>query len=197
MVNRHRGRTNEEWLKVIMEEYRSIRQESLDAMKLQQSVLNFGVAALAALFAAAFNLWDRYPFLAEMVFFWLIPPICSIALIIWVGEVARMMRAGIYLTELEEKINAAFGYNQRHVFGDPLGWENWLRQENRQLAWNYKAIIAFFLLAAFAAVLFGVINYLTKIPTSPCYHTCIAVIIEFFFVISVARFVYLQGKKFS
>ncbi|ODS36129.1 hypothetical protein BEH94_01855 [Candidatus Altiarchaeales archaeon WOR_SM1_SCG] len=121
-----------DWLSVIMEEYKSLREESLTAMQTQQSILRFGTATLGIVLAAGLNLWEK-SLLPEFVFLFLIPLLSYLVIIIWVGEVERMIRAGTFLAQLEKKVNKAFG-------GKPeaLTWESWLRtKQNRYLfSWD-------------------------------------------------------------
>lgn len=92
------------WEDVALEEYKTLRNESLQSMVTQQSVLRFGIAALAILIATSFNIWEE-PHLPETILFTIIPLMSYLILLIWFGELARMVRASRYLINVEKKIN--------------------------------------------------------------------------------------------
>lgn len=49
--------SEKDWLSVVMEEYKSVRQEYIVATQSSQSLLNFSIAALAFIFGTGVNLW--------------------------------------------------------------------------------------------------------------------------------------------
>ncbi len=178
------------WLSVVIEEYKTLRSESLASMQTQQSILRFGTAAIAVIIATGFNLWKTSP-LAEVIFLLFTPITVYLVLTIWMGEVARMMRAGIFLVKLEEKINKEFKDKPK-----ALSWENWLRETQHdgkipQLRWNYYAIISLFFLMALASI--GIGNY--KVWNTICLPWI--VIIEMIPFFGVMLFIYKIGKKFK
>lgn len=141
------------WIEVVIEEYKTLREESLTAMQLQQAVLRYGVAIVGLLTVTAFHLWsDRL--LSGAVLFVFVPLVSYLILIIWMGEVARMMRVGWFLRELEDKINKHFPNNK-----PALTWENFLRDKSGhqtpQLNWNYFGIIGLFLSIPVATIILG------------------------------------------
>lgn len=182
-----------DWLSVVIEEYKTLRNESLASMQTQQSILRFGTAAIAVLIAAAFNLWEKSP-LPEAVLLFVIPFMSYLILAIWMGEIARMMRAGIFLVELEKKINKEFADKPK-----ALTWEKWLRETQHdgktpQLRWNYYAIISLFLLIALGSI--GIGNF--KIWKTICsLYIMIIDIVESIFFLGVFIFIYKIGKRFE
>ncbi len=181
-----------DWLAVVIEEYKTLREESLTSLQTQQSILRFGTATLGIVLVAGFNVWER-PLLSEIIFFFFAPLISYLVLIIWMGEIARMMRSGVYLLELEKKVSKEFSDKP-----EALTWENWLRQGQQdgktpQLIWNYKAIIAMFLLLALASIAVG--NYKAYVDFCLTYIVIINMLEVIFFLI-VTFFVYKQGKLF-
>lgn len=180
------------WLSVIIEEYKTLRSESLASMQTQQSILRFGTAAIAVVIATGFSLWEKSP-LPEMVFLFFIPSIGYLVLTIWMGEVARMVRVGIFLVRLEEKINKEFSDKPK-----ALTWENWLREiqhdgKTPQLRWNYYAIISLFFLIALVSI--GIGNYKICKPICPSWIIIID-IFELILFIGVFLFIYQIGKRF-
>lgn len=108
-------------LSVLMEEYRSVREEELIAVQGQISTLRYGVASCVVLIGfAAQQHGDRY--LGWAVSLALVPLVVLFSAIIWMGEYERGARAGHYVTGLENRINAHLGGRSR-----PLRWEGWLR----------------------------------------------------------------------
>ncbi len=141
-------------ISVAIEEYKTLRQESLESMKGQQSTVRMGMATVGVVIAAGFNVWDKTP-LSDLVFLAFNPIICYLTLIIWIGEVTRMMRVGNYLSLIEKKLNGYFKEEDPIIY-----WENWLRTKNAkdqtpQLKDNYKAIISLFLGTAISSTAIG------------------------------------------
>ena len=145
------------WLEVALEEYRSLRQESIASMQMQQSSLTFGTATVGLVLSAGLSVWDR-PFLPEMVFLILIPAFVSLTLLIWAGEVARMFRVGRFIADVESKINGVVGLSVA-----ALAWENWLarprpdgRTAHSVLRPLYVAVYLLFVLMDLVSVALGV-----------------------------------------
>jgi hypothetical protein len=144
-----------DWLDVALEEYKALRAEVLTTFQTQHTTLTWGTAALGVLIGLGFNAWDE-AFVAEFTFLGAVPAIAYLILIIWMGELTRMMRVGEYLKELEARINASLRPD-----GDALGWETFLRKEREtpgktgHRRWNYRAIILVYQLLAVAAIAIG------------------------------------------
>ncbi len=109
-----------DWLEVVMEEYKNLRKESLTSMQMQQSILSLGAATVGVALSSAFATWDRSP-LPEFLFLFLVPILIYLIVLVWLGEVGRMFRAGHFLSKLEEKVNREFSEK-----GLALSWETWL-----------------------------------------------------------------------
>jgi len=142
------------WLSVVIEEYKTLREESLTSIKTQQSTLAFGTAALGLVLTKGFELWDKPP-LPEIIFLGITPILCYLILYIWIGEVARMMRAGKFIAFLEDKVNSQFPTGPK-----ALEWETWLRTpglhtKSPQTTSNYFAILALFFSTAIISIGIG------------------------------------------
>src|SRR5262249_11532432 len=150
------------WLSVAIEEYKSVRTESLDSMKLQNAILSYGVTAIGLIFTAGIGLIDKNMLLvAEAMFLLFIPMIVFFIVVIWAGEVARMYRAGSFLAEHEGIINR---YVKRSGSGDgwdepALVWENWLlgmsdskKTPHQRLYIQHYSVLAMFLFLAILSV---------------------------------------------
>ena len=192
MIN-NEGTHMENWITIVLEEYKTLRAESLTAMKNQQSILSFGTAAFGIMIAGGFNSWDK-SFFPGIMFLVFCPIICHIVLVIWMGELTRMMRAGFYLTLIEKRINEAFKDKP-----DLLNWENWLRTQTKdgktpQLKWNYFAIIGYFFALSIASLVIGNYQMVISNNVSPVIIGLIDLIeILSFFVIFV--YLYRQQQK--
>lgn len=47
------------WFDIVMQEYNSLRAESGDSLKNQQSIINYGLTAIGVLIAFSANLWGK------------------------------------------------------------------------------------------------------------------------------------------
>lgn len=110
-----------EWLEIVMEEYKTLREETLTSVKMQQSILSFGTATIGIVASAGFAVWEK-PLLPGIIFLIVMPLIIYLIILIWLGEIGRMFRAGGFLFRLEEKVNRQFKDREAALL-----WETWLR----------------------------------------------------------------------
>ena len=137
-----------EWLAVRMDEYRTLRTEVLDSIRNQHQTLLYSFSILGLLAVAAAQVWKEKVVAGGLLFAGL-PLLADMLVLVWLGEVERMMRVGSYISRLEHSINKYFP-------SDCLGWETYLRgRRGRQMSVNYQAVIATFLGMAVGAVLAG------------------------------------------
>ncbi len=156
-----------QWRKVAIEEYKTLREESLASMKMQQSILTLGTTTIGLLFSAAFNLWDK-PMLPNLLFLVIMPLIVSLVMLMWAGEVARMFRASTFLRAVEKKINGSLRTNKQ-----ALAWETWLatpksdgETAHRMLSPTYVAVWILFVLSFLISVIVGLIKMRDTAPVS-------------------------------
>ena len=145
------------WLELALEEYRALRAEIVATMETQDGGLRFGIAALGIVSAAGFNVWDE-TVAATLIFLVVIPFVSVVVLTVWMGEVARMMRAGAHILKLEEVF-------QDRIAGLPepiMRWETNLRDRaadttrwDRHYEWNYVAIVLVFWAIGLASIAAG------------------------------------------
>jgi predicted MFS family arabinose efflux permease len=137
---------------VLLKEYETLRQESLDSINNRSQIVSFGLGTLGILTAGVFAsdlALKSFPLLV-LVFSMGIPTISVLVLYSWLGEVERMMRAGRFMVDLEARINAEISP------GNPaLTWERWLRSESTQMRYPYVVVLALFLGIAIAAPFVG------------------------------------------
>jgi hypothetical protein len=119
------------WLSVALEEYKSVRTESLDSMKVQNTILSYGATTIGVILSAGISIIDKDMLLAdEAIFLVFTPLIVFFIVMIWAGEVARMYRAGSFLAGHEDIISRYVDkvYILNNWDEPALVWENWLRQ---------------------------------------------------------------------
>ena len=137
--------SEKEWLSTTLEEYRAVRAEILAAFKLQQQVIAFGVTVLAAATALGLNFLQKDP--TVTVGLGLIAPLIALVVIlVWVGELERMVRAGAWVSMIEQRLWNLFG-----ELPPPLGWETALRGGEspfpiKRVLYRYRGILVVLLL---------------------------------------------------
>lgn len=105
-------------VEVLLAEYETLREESLQSLRQQQLVLQVGLAALGVVV----GLGSRVrPFtLAGVVLGIFGPLIAVLVAYIWGGELERMARAGAHLVRVESRMSEMYAGAQ------PLQWETLL-----------------------------------------------------------------------
>jgi hypothetical protein len=150
------------WVYAAVEEYKSLRTESLDSMKIQNTILSYGVSAVVLILTAGIGMIDKdvLSIIDAAIFLVLIPTTIFFIVMIWAGEVARMYRAGSFLIDRELIVSEYVG----SVSKPALSWENWLIKNNgdkqaphKKLYVQHYSVLAMFLLLAFLSVTIG--NY--------------------------------------
>lgn len=179
-----------DWISVVMEEYKTLRAESLTAIQMQQSVLRFGAAILGIVLATGINVWDK-PLLTSFIFLFLTPAISYLLIIVWMGEVERMVRAGKFLVLIEEKVNTVFGRTQK-----ALEWESWLHTKKNgktpQVIWNYASIVSIFLSISLASIFLGVYKVYNILCSN---YVAILIIVELF-ILFIVIFLFLSKARY-
>jgi hypothetical protein len=87
---------------VLMEEYRTLRDESLTALKLQHGILQFGVAGLGVLLGLGA---DMAGLGSALLLLAAVPVLALLIVVIWSTELRRMVRAGTHLVGIERRVN--------------------------------------------------------------------------------------------
>jgi len=142
----------EQYLSILKEEYKSLREESKQASINMFSALSWGAAILGILISVGFSQWNKQHAVVLLIFFIVIPIISAIDMFLWLGEALRFKRVGDYICLIEQKvgmildefkqqypIKEKWAYLQRQIeksigisqssldLSDPLAWEQWLR----------------------------------------------------------------------
>ncbi len=138
-------------LDVLLEEYRTLRQESLDAMGHRLTVVNFTFAALSVMLAAMLASESLSPELLAIFGIVVVPQGAKAGLFIWLGEYQRSQHAGRHIQQLEQRINALVEANE----GEGLSWEAALVARSTHMSRPYVATIVFTVGSGWAGVLLG------------------------------------------
>jgi hypothetical protein len=151
------ARAREQWRSLLIEEYKALREEVIASLASQQQILGFGAATLGLVIGPGLALWGsnteatELPFLIVFGFF--VPLLSGIVVVIWFGEVLRMIRAGYAVAGLESTLN-----DDLKEAGWPapaLSWESFLRDERqpkRKLKLRGFVINFWGVIAAFGAI---------------------------------------------
>ena len=108
------------WLAIAVEEYKTLREESLQAQRQHHSALQLGFSGLAVLVGLSVALHDRA--VAAVVLLTAVPLLVAATTLVWLNELRRMVRAGAYLVEVEGHLNDSAAGRVPAV-----GWETSLR----------------------------------------------------------------------
>jgi hypothetical protein len=143
-----------QYIATVLEEYKSIREESKQASINMFAALQWGAAVQGVVVVGAFTQWDKEPGVVLFAFCLLVPALCAMTMLLWLGEAARMKRAGDYVGILEQKVSllldefrresTEFQFEWAQVQArieknlnlsftevdlvDPLAWEQWLKE---------------------------------------------------------------------
>ena len=183
-----------DWLSIVTEEYKTARQESFEAGNNAQSILKFGVATIGIVISTGLNLWEKKP-IPDFVFLIFNPIFCYLILTIWIGEFARRIRVGHFITqEIEQKVNRQF-----QNFPSAITFETWIRIPDKQgkarlFKWNRYATITLFLITALCSIAVG--NY-SIVETISLYNLFIIDGLELIVFLGVVIFNYSVGKKLN
>lgn len=160
-------------VRLLLEEYRTLRAEVIAAIQSQHQALGYGIAALALFLVAVAQIWKGSPLVASFALIVLIPGGIFFVVAVWGTEVTRMTRVGFYIGQyLEKEINRASNLEVQ------LNWDSWLlgpsgnnpskehqagpnlrtwwrlkTPKEHRLRWNYTCILlilAFLTIASFA-----------------------------------------------
>ena len=139
-------------LSAVMEEYKTLRQESLSAIDRQERLLASGTAVSGVVLGLGATASPGSS-VSVVLLLVLAPGLAWLVTIMWLGEVERMVRAGAYVSVIEQRVNSDLG-------GDApaLGWESFLRREapgGRRILWVYRSVFGILWFIAVAAGVVG------------------------------------------
>jgi hypothetical protein len=137
-------------------------------MKVQNTILSYGVTAIVLIITAGLSIIDKEMLLMvdAAIFLILIPTVIFFIVMIWAGEVARMYRAGSFLVKHESTISEYIGSisSSDGRVKPALSWENWLSQgscdnkaPHKKLYIQHYSVLSMFLFLAILSITIG--NY--------------------------------------
>lgn len=123
-------------VEIMLKEYETLWQESLNAMNNRNTILSFGLATIGAIFAGSIVAYTTgtYSLISSLTLILAIPAISSFVLLMWLGEYERMQRVGRFLVRLERKIN-------KEASKELLTWETHLRERQYHMKYPYNATV--------------------------------------------------------
>lgn len=134
------------WVDVALEEYKSLRQESLQAIDRQHRILALGAATSGVLLGIGVKAHSGGLF-AAILLTALMPLLAAFVVLLWLGEFERMVRAGAHIAmTLEPRIAEQYP-DETHP---PLVWEGLLRKQapgRRRIQRLYPVIFGFIVLS--------------------------------------------------
>lgn len=141
-----------QYLSILAEEYKSLRDESKQASINMFAALRWGAAVLGVVIAAGFTQWNKQHAVVLLTFYIVIPFLSAMTMFLWLGEAARFKRVGDYICLIEQKagmildvFKQQYGVKEKWVglqkqieekiaishssldLSDPLAWEQWLK----------------------------------------------------------------------
>lgn len=92
-------------IEVLFKEYEAVRQEILNGLSGRNTMLSIGLAAIGGIVTAAVAFGEQYAGATNLVLVLVVPPLSCCILLLWFGEYRRVQNAGIFLYQLESRIN--------------------------------------------------------------------------------------------
>ena len=177
----------------MLEEYRSLRLESIEIQKNHQSILKFAITTIVLVIVAGFNFWKEVS-VVSLLFLLCIPFLSYFFLFIWVAEVQRLMRVGFFISLIEKRISNLFP-----GVDNIISWENWLRSDEEgkrahQHILLHLGMIGILLSCSIISIIIGNIRIweIVDIRYLVIYNT-----VEFLILFIVCISVFLIGKSFK
>ncbi len=141
-----------QYLAMLAEEYKSLRDESKQASINMFAALRWGAAVLGVVIAAGFTQWNKQHAVVLLTFYIVIPVLSAMTMFLWLGEAARFKRVGDYICLIEQKAGMILDEFKRQYgvrekweslqsqieksiqishssldLSDPMAWEQWLK----------------------------------------------------------------------
>jgi hypothetical protein len=129
---------------IIFKEYDAVKEEIADSIKARNQILSFGLATVAILIngiSTTFNN-ERLQEFSFILCFIILPAFSIAILLMWMGELQRMIRGGNYLAQLEKIVN------KKNKTSELLRWETYRRNSEIKIHYAYGAVLFLFSLIA-------------------------------------------------
>lgn len=136
---------------IMIKEYETLRQEILATIDSRNSILNYGLASIAAIFTASVFTQNSASILSNLILILAVPSLSCFIIYIWLGEYQRMQRAGKFLVGLEQRIN-------QEKAAELLTWETELRKGRKHMKYPYNTTVLLLLVISFVSYSIGMIS---------------------------------------
>jgi len=143
---------------LLIEEYKTLRNEVLTAMNNRNNVLSIGISINSLIFTTCSVISTSYKNNLHITYLLLeiLPVINIFILYIWLGEYERMQRAGKFICLLEKKINEIFDEQI-------MTWETHLREKksnkNKHMKAPYNSVVFLITFLNLISILYATIIY--------------------------------------
>jgi hypothetical protein len=111
-----------DWVSVALEEYRTLRQESLSAIEQMQRTLQIGLVSIGVLTGFAVNAAGSGP-AVQMAIACAGPTLAGLVVLVWLEELKRTVNAGAHIALIERQIADRFDPEP-----PPLVWERQIQE---------------------------------------------------------------------
>jgi hypothetical protein len=131
-----------EWVDVAMEEYKTLRAESLGSLEQAQLSLQIGLAAIAAITAFGATRATNVATLEDVAIAVASPLVAALVWVLWLLQVERAVLAGAQIALVEQRVN-------KHFPGevDALEWERKMLEEHSAMGPAFERAVPLTLLA--------------------------------------------------
>ena len=116
-----------DWVSVALEEYRTLRSESLQAIEQMQRTLQIGVAAIGLI--TGFGIDSKTETAVQAGIAAATPALALTVLILWLDQLRRSVFAGAHLALLEERVARRFEPEE-----PPLSWETNIQIQDAEVS---------------------------------------------------------------
>jgi hypothetical protein len=93
---------------LLLEEYKTLREESLQALRQQQQTLQVGFAAMGVVAGLGIKL-ESDQTLSAIVLMAFVPLLAAFIVVMWLGELQQMSRAGAQVSRIEQRWRDEYG----------------------------------------------------------------------------------------
>lgn len=135
-------------VQAMLNEYNSLRQESMSSIGHRVTVANFSFGAVAVI-VAAFITQQKPDWVMGLVTMLLVPQIAKVGLLIWLGEYNRSQRAGKWIAELEQRVSATVSCNR------VMAWESTLLGNSIHMTYPYLSVVLLLLGVGWTSTIVG------------------------------------------
>lgn len=138
-----------DWEAIALEEYKSLRQESLGAIEQMQRTIQLGLVAIGVITAFGVNA-NRFSAPVQAALVVSAPAFAALVVVISLDELRRAVEAGVHVAGIERRLAERFALQPA-----PLTWETGLQQRHAQgqgLYWSRHWTTSAALFAATAPV---------------------------------------------